>query len=171
VSSEAPPTWEQFDALYARIGRAEAALVVAREREQRLRGALQQIANHNVRAPVTGTSADDPCDWHCTAQQRDLARAALVDEPAAATLAEPEGSVEEAHHGATVEARVATPPGSASAAADEPQLPPCDCRANDWVEGDNGAIRCEQCGGYAGEPGTSIRVVPAAADEPGETPA
>jgi hypothetical protein len=125
VSSEAPPTWEQFDALYARIGRAEAALVVAREREQRLRGALQQIANHNVRAPVTGTSADDPCDWHCTAQQRDLARAALVDEPAAATLAEPEGSVEEAHHGATVEARVATPPGSASAAADEPGETPC----------------------------------------------
>lgn len=43
---------------------------------------------------------------------------------------------------------------------DEP--PPCDCRANDWVEGDNGAIRCVQCGGYAGEPGTSIRVVPVA---------
>jgi len=35
----------------------------------------------------------------------------------------------------------------------------CDCRANDWVEGDNGAIRCEQCGGYAGETGTSIRLV------------
>lgn len=35
----------------------------------------------------------------------------------------------------------------------------CDCRADDWVEGDNGAIRCEQCGGYAGELGTSIRVV------------
>lgn len=27
----------------------------------------------------------------------------------------------------------------------------CDCRADDWVEGDNGAIRCERCGGYAGE--------------------
>jgi hypothetical protein len=26
----------------------------------------------------------------------------------------------------------------------------CDCRACDWVEGDNGAIRCERCGGYAG---------------------
>lgn len=35
----------------------------------------------------------------------------------------------------------------------------CDCRADDWVEGDNGSIRCEQCGGYAGEPGTSIRLV------------
>jgi hypothetical protein len=35
----------------------------------------------------------------------------------------------------------------------------CDCRADDWVEGDNEAIRCVQCGGYAGEPGTSIRLV------------
>lgn len=35
----------------------------------------------------------------------------------------------------------------------------CDCRADDWVEGDEGAIRCQQCGGYAGEPGTSIRLV------------
>lgn len=35
----------------------------------------------------------------------------------------------------------------------------CDCSADDWVEGDNQAIRCETCGGYAGEPGTSIRVV------------
>ena len=34
----------------------------------------------------------------------------------------------------------------------------CDCRADDWVEGDNGAIRCERCGGYAGEPGTSIHL-------------
>jgi hypothetical protein len=125
VSSEAPPTWEQFDALYARIQRAEAALAVAREREQRLRGALQQIANHNVRAPVTGTSADDPCDWHCTAQQRDLARAALVDEPAAATLAEPDGRVERVPHGDSVEASVATPSGSASAAADEPPRRSC----------------------------------------------
>jgi hypothetical protein len=37
----------------------------------------------------------------------------------------------------------------------------CDCRADDWVEGDNGAIRCERCGGYAGEPGTSIKLVEA----------
>jgi hypothetical protein len=35
----------------------------------------------------------------------------------------------------------------------------CDCRADDWVEGDKGSIRCEQCGGYAGEPGTSLRLV------------
>ncbi len=34
----------------------------------------------------------------------------------------------------------------------------CDCRAADWVEGDNGAIRCVQCGGYAGESGTAIRL-------------
>ena len=34
----------------------------------------------------------------------------------------------------------------------------CDCRADDWVEGDEGAVRCVQCGGYAGEPGTSIRL-------------
>lgn len=34
----------------------------------------------------------------------------------------------------------------------------CDCRADDWVEGDNGAVRCERCGGYAGEPGTSIQL-------------
>jgi hypothetical protein len=45
-------------------------------------------------------------------------------------------------------------------AAQEDKLPPCDCRANDWVEGDNNTVRCVQCGGYAGEPGTSIRVVP-----------
>lgn len=37
----------------------------------------------------------------------------------------------------------------------------CDCRADDWVEGDNEAIRCERCGGYAGEPGTSIHLVSA----------
>jgi hypothetical protein len=37
----------------------------------------------------------------------------------------------------------------------------CDCRADDWCEGDNGAIRCERCGGYAGEPGTSIRLAAA----------
>ena len=35
----------------------------------------------------------------------------------------------------------------------------CDCRADDWEEGDNNAIRCARCGGYAGEPGTSIRLV------------
>jgi hypothetical protein len=194
VSSEAPPTWEQFDALYARIGRAEAALVVAREREQRLRGALQQIANHNVRAPVTGTSADDPCDWHCTAQQRDLARAALVDEPAAActcwpdeanamcplhgmdapaaaTLAEPEGSVEEAQNGATVEARVATPPGSASAAADEPPRRSCAKPAR-GIYGVQS--RCARPLGHVGGCNSIWNYrdwKPAAADEPGETPA
>jgi hypothetical protein len=27
-----------------------------------------------------------------------------------------------------------------------------------WQEGDNGAIRCERCGGYAGEPGTAIHL-------------
>ena len=38
-------------------------------------------------------------------------------------------------------------------------LPHCDCRADDWVEGDEGAVRCVRCGGYAGEPGTSIHMV------------
>jgi hypothetical protein len=51
---------------------------------------------------------------------------------------------------------------AARAAPTTPEFPPCDCRANDWVEGDNNTVRCVQCGGYAGEPGTSIRVVPAA---------
>jgi hypothetical protein len=46
-------------------------------------------------------------------------------------------------------------------------LADCDCRANDWTEGDNGAIRCVQCGGYTGEPGTSIRVVPVATSHAG----
>lgn len=40
-------------------------------------------------------------------------------------------------------------------------LPDCDCRANDWVEGDNGTVRCVLCGGYSGEPGTSIRLAAA----------
>lgn len=35
----------------------------------------------------------------------------------------------------------------------------CDCRADAWTEGDNGAISCERCGGYAGEPGTAISIV------------
>jgi hypothetical protein len=34
----------------------------------------------------------------------------------------------------------------------------CDCRSDNWGEGDNGAIRCATCGGYAGEPGTSIHL-------------
>jgi hypothetical protein len=120
-----------------------AALAVALEREQRHREALAFYANQ---PNAHGTYSDVLEDGG------DRARAALVDEPAAAseavsrpnewtahnipefeyreppaaaTLAEPEGSVEEAHHGATVEARVATPPGSASAAADEPGETPC----------------------------------------------
>lgn len=60
----------------------------------------------------------------------------------------------------TREELAALTPDEGADPAVEAELPPCDCRANDWVEGDNGAVRCVQCGGYAGEPGTSIRIAP-----------
>src|SRR4051812_6286627 len=62
---------------------------------------------------------------------------------------------------------VLVPDEPAFAEPAQPEFPPCDCRANDWEEGDNNTIRCAQCGGYAGQPGTSIQLT---AVQPEEEP-
>lgn len=139
-------------------GAAEAELAVTREREQRHTKAFERIARMFERVGVMTVSCGS------LESAADIARAELVDEPAAgkpegfpgvadqnarpvswasdepaATLAEP-GEVEgEGHEG---EPRLPIP-GSASAAADEPrEMCPKgdDCALND------GAVHCKHCG-------------------------
>jgi hypothetical protein len=83
------------------------ALAVAREREQRYREAAELALD-----------AIAHCDGPCGTVHLGL-RAALVDEPAAATLAEP-GSAKPPLASGSPPDGLAVPPGSASAAADEP---------------------------------------------------
>jgi hypothetical protein len=82
-------------------------LAVAREREQRLREAV--------------IAWDNSLSSYCDGPERDAVRAALVDDPAAATLAEP-GSAKPPLASGSPPDGLAVPPGSASAAAaaDEP---------------------------------------------------
>jgi hypothetical protein len=106
-----------------RLARAEAALAVAREREQPLREAARALAD----AVTDFCMNDAPAEWDGgslgytvggLASLADDARAALVDEPAAAALAEPGEK-----RGGRLSAEHPRPSksGSASAAADEPR--------------------------------------------------
>jgi hypothetical protein len=82
----AQPTWEQFDALYVRIERAEAALAVAREREQRLREKGQAVvdADDGRKAAWESGQHTNIRRWLPTEEAIADLRAALVGEPAAA---------------------------------------------------------------------------------------